>query len=324
MYFKQKRKITWLAAVALLAIMVAVSGCGGQSAKAVAEVNGEKITRNELDSYMNVLRLFMPNLEPMLGDESLRPMLEGQILDAMIENVVLKQAAAELGITVTEDDIRQSYEEAKADMIGEGRNFTSEEDMQSKLKEFKIKEKDLMGFIGSSAYTEKLEAYFGQDVTDEEIREFIADNPIYGKNADVLELSHILFETEEEALAARERVLAGEDFGALAVELSQDPTAKNEGGDGYRGYLGDNIAENTPNFWEEFMAGANAIENDGDVSAPVETRGGWHLIKLHKRVAGEPLSFADAREGALAALIGGSLDEHLSAFYAEAEINKEM
>lgn len=324
MYVTQKRRVAWFAAVALLAVIVAVSGCGGQSAKAVAEVNGEKITRGELDAYVNVLRLFMPNLEPMLGDESLRPMLEGQILDAMIENVVLKQTVAELGLTVTDEDIRRSYDEAKAGMIGEGKNFASEDEMKKKLKEFKINEKDLIRFIGSSAYLEKLEAHFAEGLTDEDIHKFIEDNPIYAKNADLLELSHILFKTEEEALAARERLLAGEDFGDLAVELSEDPSAKNEAGDGYRGYLGDNIAENTPNLWEEFMAGANAIENDGDISMPVETRGGWHLIKLHKRIAGEPLTLAESREAAADAMIGEQLDEHLNSVYAEAEITKNL
>ena len=55
MVFRHRRVKLWIAL--LLAIIVfTVTGCGGSS-KAVAEVNGDKITRAELDAYMDILRL---------------------------------------------------------------------------------------------------------------------------------------------------------------------------------------------------------------------------------------------------------------------------
>lgn len=327
MFGMQKRGVTLVVAVFLVVLMITVSGCGGggsqSSAKTVvAEVNGETITRGELDAYTQILRLFMPQLDAMLKDSSTRAMFEGQILEAMVENLILQQAAAELGITVTEADLRQAYEMSKAQMIG--MNFASEEEMNAKIKELKIKEADLVAFVGSSAYTDRLDAYFAADLTDEDIEQFLAENPVYGREPHVLELSHILFETEEEALAARERLEAGEDFGDLAVELSQDPTAANQGHEGFRGYLGAEIAEVNQQFWEEFMAGANAIEADGDISQPVETRGGWHLIKLHKRVVGESLSPAEARQNGADVLARERLNEFLNEFFESAVVEMNL
>jgi len=323
MFFKQKSVIALIAALVVGAVVFYVVGYSGQGAKAVvAEVNGEKITRGELDTYINVLRLFMPNLEPMLGDEARRPMLEGQILEAMVENTLLKQAAAQLNITVTEAEMQGFYEMSVAQMIGQ--TFASEEEMMAKLQEFQISEEDLIAFLGSGIYTEKLEGHFVSAATDADIQQFLTENPEYGERPATLELSHILLATEDEALAARERLVAGEDFGDLAVELSTDPSAKNEGQPGYRGHLGADIPEVNQMFVEEFMAGANAIENDGEISPPVESEFGWHLIKLHERVPSVELPAEESRQNAAQALGRQRAGEFLETFQTEAQIDRRL
>lgn len=323
MFFKQKGVIALVAALVLGAVIFAVVGYSGQGAKAVvAEVNGERITRGELDTYINVLRLFMPNLEPMLGDEARRPMLEGQILEALVENELLRQAATQLNITVTEAEMQGFYDMSLAQMIGQ--TFASEEEMMAKLQEFQISKEDLIAFIGNGIYIEKLEAHFISAATDEEIQQFLTENPAYGENPAMLELSHILLATEDEALAARERLVAGEDFGDLAVELSTDPSAKNEGQPGYRGHLGADIPEVNQMFVAEFMTGANAIENDGEISPPVESEFGWHLIKLHKRVPSTELTPEESRQNAARALGTQRADEFMQTFKAEAQIERKL
>ncbi|MBS3887046.1 MAG: SurA N-terminal domain-containing protein [Dethiobacter sp.] len=323
MFFKQKSVIALIAALVLGAVVFAVVGYGGQGAKAVvAEVNGDEITRGELDDYINVLRLFMPNLEPMLGDEARRPMLEGQILEAMVENLLLKQAAAQLNVTVSEAELQGFYEMSRAQMIGQA--FASEEELTAKMQELQINEEALIAFLGNGIYTEKLEAHFISAATDEEIQQFLTENPAYGENPAMLELSHILLATEEEALAARERLTAGADFGDLAVELSTDPSAKNEGERGYRGYLGAEIPEVNQMFVEEFMAGANELENDGEISPPVESEFGWHLIKLHKRLPSTELTPEESRQNAARALGMQRAGEFMQTFQTEALIERRL
>lgn len=80
--------------------------------------------------------------------------------------------------------------------------------------------------------------------------------------------SHILVETEEEAEAAITRLEAGEDFAALAMELSTGPS----GPDG-----GDIGCFDTGSLDPGYVAGAQATPV-GEVSAPALSSFGWHVI----------------------------------------------
>ncbi|MFT5202437.1 MAG: hypothetical protein ACI9C1_001825 [Candidatus Aldehydirespiratoraceae bacterium] len=82
--------------------------------------------------------------------------------------------------------------------------------------------------------------------------------------------SHILLETEAEALAAIARLDAGEDFATLAIELSTGPSGP-VGGD-----LG---CVDSRSFVAEFVDGAREIEAPG-VTAPTESQFGWHVIEV--------------------------------------------
>lgn len=270
MFLNVRRVRTLAAALTLLAMLFVMAGCGGSSSKAVAEVNGQKITRAELDTYINVLRLFMPNLEPMLGEPSRRSALEGQILEAMIENLLVEQLVRENGLTVTAEEINAVYEAQKSQIIMMAGG--TQEELNKKLTELKVKEDDVKAFVGGSAYVDALVSFLAESVTEEEVAAFFAENP---KKGVILELSHILVETEEEALAAQERLQNGEDFAALAKELSKCPSAQ----DG--GYL-DKIAADAENYDQDFLAGAGALEVD-EISPPVQSQFGWHLILLHSR-----------------------------------------
>ncbi len=84
--------------------------------------------------------------------------------------------------------------------------------------------------------------------------------------------SHILVATEEEAVAIKTRIDAGEDFAAVATETSTDSSAANGGNLGWFG-AGMMVAP--------FEAGVLALE-PGAVSAPVQTDFGWHVIKLNE------------------------------------------
>ena len=91
--------------------------------------------------------------------------------------------------------------------------------------------------------------------------------------------AHILIEaddsTDSEAKAkidkVAERLAAGEDFAALAKEVSQDPGSANDGGD--LGFAGPGVYDPT------FEKALYALE-EGQVSKPIRSEFGWHLIKL--------------------------------------------
>ena len=97
-------------------------------------------------------------------------------------------------------------------------------------------------------------------------------------------VSHILVDTESEARAALDRIRGGEDFSALATELSTDSgSAENGGRLGVdAGCLVDLSIFVTP------FAYTAAVAEVGEVWGPVETGFGFHLIRVEER-EGPPL-----------------------------------
>lgn len=107
--------------------------------------------------------------------------------------------------------------------------------------------------------------------------------------------AHILIKTEErseeEALALAEelhgRLVAGEDFSELAQEYSDDEGSAKGGGElGFfqRGKM-------VPSFEEA----AFALEQPGDISDPVQSRFGYHIIVLRERQPAGPIPFEEVK-----------------------------
>lgn len=89
------------------------------------------------------------------------------------------------------------------------------------------------------------------------------------KPVDEYHALHVVVSTEDQAKEALKRIKAGEDFGKVAGEVSKDPGAKN-------GDLGWRVKEEwLPEFGEQVVK-----LSPGQVSDPVKTQVGWHVIKL--------------------------------------------
>ncbi|KKB78354.1 hypothetical protein VW35_12025 [Devosia soli] len=94
---------------------------------------------------------------------------------------------------------------------------------------------------------------------------------------------HILVKTKEEADAIKAELDAGGDFEAIAKEKSIDPGSGANGGD--LGFFSKGM------MVPEFETAAFALANPGDVSAPVESQFGWHIIKLEEKRESQPPAF---------------------------------
>ncbi|MEO9334181.1 SurA N-terminal domain-containing protein [Ectopseudomonas guguanensis] len=135
------------------------------------------------------------------------------------------------------------------------------------------------------------DSFFDQvEVSDEDLK------PLYESEianlAEQRQAAHILIEGDDEAARnkieeIKKRVDAGEDFAALAKEFSQDPGSAVEGGD--LGYAGPGVYD--PAFEEALYA----LQQD-QVSEPVKTEFGWHLIKLLGVQAPEVPSFDSLKD----------------------------
>ena len=88
--------------------------------------------------------------------------------------------------------------------------------------------------------------------------------------------SHILVDDENQAWALKSRITEGESFDTLARQYSKCPS-REKGGD--LGYFG--RGQMVPEF--ENAAFSTPL---GEVSDPVKTRHGWHLIKVTRKMKG--------------------------------------
>jgi peptidyl-prolyl cis-trans isomerase C len=94
---------------------------------------------------------------------------------------------------------------------------------------------------------------------------------------------HILVEKEEDAKKALARVKGGkEDFAKVAAELSSDPGSKTDGGE---------LGWFTKDRMVQAFAEAAFKLDVGQISEPVQTQFGWHIIKLEEKRMKEPPPF---------------------------------
>ena len=150
----------------------------------------------------------------------------------------------------------------------------------------KVNKANDLGLQKNEKYTSELKGYRTQlsknYFTDSKVTDVLV-NEGYSRSLKEVRASHILINCDENAAPAdtlisfnkakdlRERANNGEDFGKLAQEFSQDPSAKDNKGDlGYFSafrmvYAFENAAFKTPK---------------GKISNPVRTRFGYHIIKV--------------------------------------------
>ncbi len=102
----------------------------------------------------------------------------------------------------------------------------------------------------------------------------------------------ILVADEATALLIKEKLDAGEDFETLLKQYNTDPGMSNEA------YAAGYLVGTGANFVESFLTASLALENDGDVSDPVQSDYGWHIIKRVSTEAAHEIPYEDVKEAA--------------------------
>ena len=109
--------------------------------------------------------------------------------------------------------------------------------------------------------------------SDEAMKKLYDETAKTIKPEDEVRARHILVENEADAKKAYDRVKGGEDFAKVAKELSKDPGSSDGGDLGW--FTKDRMVK-------EFADAAFALK-PGEVSQPVKSQFGWHIIKLEER-----------------------------------------
>ena len=267
--------------VPTIAFAQAPTAPGGNLNPAVIEVNGEKVYAAEISMIMQNIAAQMGGRDKVQDEQQLVQMATQRV----VEQTLLAQEARRTNVQPNE--LRLAEMMQALENQGGGR-----EALESNIGKFGMDYDQLREFIREMELSRSLiEKQFGPtiQVSDEEVKAFYDENPqLFDAEAQV-HARHIIFnatlEADAQAVAearskaeeARRRALAGEDFAALARELSEGPAAPNGGDLGFF-----TKGQTAP----AFSAAAFAIE-PGGISPVVRTPFGLHVIKVEeKRPAG--------------------------------------
>ena len=201
---------------------------------------------------------------PALADPKVLAKVDGQpitdedLADAMADigpglPQKLEPAARQKQVLDYLIDLKLAAKKAEADKL------TATPEFERKLAYYrqKLAMEELLGSVAKAATTEEAE----RKAYDEAAKAEPPQQEIHAR--------HILLPTEEEAKKALARVKGGEDFAKVATELSKDPSGN--GGDlGW--FTKDRMVP-------EFSDAAFKLK-EGEISEPVKTQFGWHIIKI--------------------------------------------
>jgi len=258
-----------------------------------ATVNGTVITQAELDDQMKIVidRLRGSGRFP---DVTQLDQIRSQVLENLIARELLYQESQKKGIKISQEAVNEQLISLKT-------QFPNEVEFNNALTRMNLNEASIKEKLERDLALKKLiedEVAPKVTVSDSDIRAFYENNPETFKQPERVKASHILIKVDPQADAAQKaeaqkkidlvqaKLQKGEDFGALAKEYSEGPTGPKGGDLGYftRGQM-----------VKPFEEAAFAMK-PGEVSGMVETRFGYHLIKVTDKSAETTVPYEDVKE----------------------------
>src|SRR5438552_4813601 len=289
----------------LLAGLLGLNSCSSPSkasADVVARVNGKDITSTQLEKQVQN-RLNCAEQPPSTeeGED-----LKLQVLNQMINDQILLEQASATGLSATDAEVDVKFNEFK--------NQYTEDKFKDLLKEQKMSTDDIRNELRKSITIDKLvnkEITSKISVTDAEIKTFYEKNKESFNLPESYHIAHILVtpvadpelhngksddaKSPEEARAKAARLLkevqGGRDFATVAKESSEDPSSGPNGGD-----LKFQPLQAIENIDPRLAQAVQKIRLGETFPQVIETRFGFHILKLMEKDAGGQTDLPDARD----------------------------
>jgi peptidyl-prolyl cis-trans isomerase SurA len=247
-----------------------------------AIVNDGLVLKTEMDSQMDAVTKRLEDQKVALPSQSV---LKQQVLERLILQEIQMQRAKKIGLNISDEQLNGTLQEVAArnkipfdqlpiTLEGQGIDYKQyRESMRRELTLNTLRDRDVIARI---------------IVTPREIDQFLARQDNAAAN-DEFNVSHILLslpsaatpqqldEISRKATDLSERASKGEDFGQLAIANSNGQTALDGGTLGWR----------KGNQLPQFILDLVTKMKPGEVSAPVRTPSGFHIVKLNERRGGE-------------------------------------
>jgi len=270
----------------------------------IAKVNEVEISNEEVaQEVKNIIAQHQNNFTPE-QIEAAKPKIRQQAVEATINKYLLNFEVSKQDIQVPSEHVEQEFDAIV-------KRFPSQNAFEDQLKQVGITENQIKADLEQQLKVDNLVRShikgLGLTLTAEEISKFFDDNPDNFKMPERISASHILFKVDPDAsndLKAQKRlelsgllgkIEKGAEFSNLASQHSECPS-KEKGGD--LGFF------DRGKMVKPFEDAAFKMKV-GDVSEIVETKFGYHIIKLTDRKAAETASFDEVKEQISQHLVAG-------------------
>ena len=317
---------------ALLAGVLVAASCGSDSsasANVVARVNGKDITAAQLDKQV---QLQLNGAEQPASPEELQD-LKLQVLNRIINDQILLEQAAAANLSASDAEVDVKFNEFKSQY--------SEEKFQDLLKQQKMTVDDIRNELRKSITIDKLvnkEITSKISVTDAEIKQFYEKNRDKYNLPESYHIAHILVtpvadpdlhngknddaktpdEARQKAARLLKEVQSGRDFGVVAKESSEDPSSGPAGGD-----LNFQPLQAIENIDPRLAQAVQKMRVGETYPQVIETRFGFHILKLTEKEAGGQKDLSDPRvQSDARQTIFNRKDQTLKNAFSEAARNK--
>jgi foldase protein PrsA len=268
------RRTSSLLLLALIAAL-ALAACGGGGTSpadvpegSIAVVGDKTVTKEEFDKLIEQQK---KSAEAQKQDFPEPGTAEYEALKATVVKGLVEQKEWELegesmGVKVTDQEIETELDKLKQQYFqGDEQKYSAE------LAKQGLTDEDVRNELRTRILTNKIYEAVTKKVivSDADIQAYYDKNPTQYQQPASREVRHILVKTEALAQKLHDQIQGGADFAKLAKKYTQDQASKADGGK-FTAFKGRTVAP-----FDEFVFSAKT----GDLSDPIKTEFGWHLIE---------------------------------------------
>lgn len=274
---------------------IPASATTGTMVNAIAAiVNDEVVTLYHVNREAQPLIREAEKKAPL--DNASRSQIRQIVLERLIEKKLIEQKIRELNIRVSEEEIRQAIDDVKKQ-----NNMASQDVLVSALasqglsfEQYRVQMQEQIEKLKLVSVEVRSKILVGES----EVREYYETNLSKYTEDESFRARHVFFRTTEKspadvvkrAMTSALMVLAeaksGKDFAELAKTYSEDPAARQDGG---------NLGVFKKGDMQPELETAIMAMKPGDVSELVYTPSGFHIIKLEERTSGKPKPFESVK-----------------------------